>query len=112
MKLALTIAIALLAILAAGLFYYVHEPVQRSGSVQLSIVVLGTPVSNQTVPASQLLAGHNVTTTLAPKALKCVDGVCANQDYYWKAYVNGKYQSLGIDQLSLKDGDNVELRYE
>jgi hypothetical protein len=106
------IAGGIILVLVASLALYLHEPVRRSGDVQLAIVVLGTTVSNRTMPAQELLAGHNVTTTLAPKAIKCLDGVCANQDYYWKTYVNGRYQSLAIDQISLGNGDAVQLRYE
>ncbi|MBU0980058.1 MAG: DUF4430 domain-containing protein [Nanoarchaeota archaeon] len=105
-----------LAGLLVGIFIvlsvmYFTLPSDADGIVNLRITVLGDERSSEQVEAADFLQGHEFTTTFAPKMIKCLDEVCANQNYYWKTYINDEYVTFGIDQLPLEDGDIVELRY-
>lgn len=41
-----------------------------------------------------------------------INGVSANQQYYWALYVNGDYAQTGASQVVLNEGDTIKWVYE
>jgi len=44
--------------------------------------------------------------------IQAINQLASNNDYYWALYVNGEYAQQGAKQTVLKQGDEVEFRYE
>lgn len=46
------------------------------------------------------------------KFIESINGVSGNDQYFWAFYINGEKATQGADQTMLKNGDQVEWRYE
>ena len=57
-----------------------------------------------------LLKEHNVELT-AGKFIKCIDGVCAENEYSWHYYINNKPINYGADAYKIKKGDEIIFEF-
>ncbi len=48
----------------------------------------------------------------AGKFVTSINGLEANEQYYWAFYLNGKYAEKGISQTTLAKGDTIKFVYE
>lgn len=44
--------------------------------------------------------------------IKCINDVCANDEYSWVYYLNGEPMNLGLDVYMPLDGDRVLISYK
>jgi len=59
--------------------------------------------ADQSVELTEYDFGSFITT---------INGLRANEAYYWAFYVNGEYAQQAADKIVLNQGDKVEFRYE
>ncbi len=62
-------------------------------------------------PLQLLKIKHNVETTLNKQFVKCIDNVCAENEYSWSLFVNDKYINYGVNAYKVKRGDTILFEF-
>ena len=52
-----------------------------------------------------------VLKTWASRRLDCIDGVCAENGFWWRFYVNDEIILSSVDKYYPKEGDTITLEY-
>jgi len=83
----------------------------HEGLVQLRISVMGRTTLEQYNASHVSLLNllrqhHNVSYN---GRLKCLDGLCDSNRYFWRLSVNNEEAALGVQQYTVMPGDNISL---
>ncbi len=62
-------------------------------------------------PLKLLEIRHNVKTGLNKQFVKCIDGVCAENEYGWSLFVNDKYINYAVNTYKIKRGDKIMFEF-
>lgn len=59
------------------------------------------------ISALELLQiNHNLQVNSAG-IIKCIDGICAENDYWWQFYINDEWSTIGSKTYIVKDKDKI-----
>jgi len=119
----LFIFLLLLALVWQGqLWWQARQPVAEPTGESEAAVLLAEPLRQHSFTAEreqqsalELVSGQ-VDLELKEYdfgvMVQAVDGLAADSEHYWAVYHNGDYAMVGLADLELAAGDQVELVYE
>lgn len=104
-------------LLAGGCQKAGREADCRPGEVVLLIETIGETIHERYDVAGCGISAydvirlrHNVSTAAGGKAIRCIDDVCGEGDYWWPMRINGTLAMAGVDELTVKKGDEISFR--
>ncbi len=88
----------------------------ETGLIELTIKSIGNTTTeyyngSSSSPLKLLKVKHDVKTSLNKQFVRCIDNVCAENEYGWSLFVNDKYVNYGIDAYKIKRGDTIEFKF-
>ena len=115
----ISIVIAILVVIAGGIFGYRHEK-NHSNSSTSAAVATSAPSSISYVGVDGknaldlLKAKHkvDVKTSSYGDYVQGIDGVEGDADHFWSFYVNGSLASVGAGAYVSKSTDKIEWKFE
>jgi len=116
----------LILIVILGLIGILAGPVAEKNKTNEEIAGLETQIAPQTIKTvaydgqdgktalDLLKETHKVQTQESSMGLfvSSIDDTENQSDTFWMLYVDGKYASVGADQLKTKTGEKIEWRFE
>jgi len=99
-----------------GIYLRENQTESSHGEVTLIIKSLGvTKIErfkfSEGTALGLLSMNHSVKTMLDKDFIICIDGVCADKEYYWLFYVNNKTINYGAKRYRLKDKDVIKFEF-